>query len=799
MPVIFYYILKVILCSGILYGYYLLVLRNRVFHRWNRFFLLSIIPVSLVFPLAKINLVHNPASDTSNQVIKLLNVVSVGDETIISTSADTPALISGSVLIVAVYLLVTLVLLLMLFNMLYSLNRMIRKSAAQYIQDIRLIDTEVKGTPFSFFNNIFWDNKKIDIESAAGQQIFKHELAHVKEKHSADKLFINITLIFFWCNPFFWLIRRELGLIHEFIADHKAVEDSDTSALAAMILQAAYPQHNLGITNSFFSSSIKRRILMLTKMKNPKVNYISRILVLPLLTFLFTAFAIKVKHTITVKEIVLADAVVERPVTVVIDAGHGGRDAGTKAPGDIFEKDITLALAKKIWQLNTNPSVHILLTREADENLSVRDKVNWTMKQNPDMLISLHVGLDQNPLRSGFDMYIGNTPSKHTNNSKVLASILSEEIKATYKVSPELYRRESKGTWTLDAPGIDYPGVLIECGYMSNKDDLEFIIQRSNQEKIAKNILDAIIRYTKSYTGHKELLNISPVSEPPVTETFSAVPVAVNLPRPEIKLDETPTKDNRIVGMVNYNIQTAPLLHLTDTIRREIKSVDITKDDQIIVIYSDNTAVKVTKEEAAKMGVALPPVKNTFPLRTTIDSVLFIIDGNELPRGERPDLTVSPEQIKEIRVLKGEESIKKYNEKGRNGVVEITTKPDGNVEEKIVVGKPSNSIVFQQAEEEARFPGGEQAWIKYISRVINNHIDTLQKAGKTGTCVVQFIVDRNGDVSEVQALTMKDTRFARVVVDAVKNGPKWVPAMQNGNVVTSYRKQPVTFQIADVK
>ena len=147
------------------------------------------------------------------------------------------------------------------------------------------------------------------MESTTGKQIFKHELAHVQEKHSYDKLFINIVLIFFWCNPFYWLYRKELNMIHEFIADKKAVEDCDTAVFAAMVLQATYPQHRFQLTNNFFYSPIKRRLLMLTKNRNSKVNYIGRIMVLPLLVLIFAAFTIKVKNSSEVKKIQHSNAV----------------------------------------------------------------------------------------------------------------------------------------------------------------------------------------------------------------------------------------------------------------------------------------------------------------------------------------------------------------------------------------------------------------------------------------------------------------------------------------------------------
>ncbi len=62
---------------------------------------------------------------------------------------------------------------------------------------------------------------------------------------------------------------------------------------------------------------------------------------------------------------------------------------------------------------------------------------------------------------------------------------------------------------------------------------------------------------------------------------------------------------------------------------------------------------------------------------------------------------------------------------------------------------------------------------------------------------MEFIVDVNGNVSEVKATTMKNTRLAEVGIKAIKDGPKWKPAIQNGHLVTSYRKQAITFKLQD--
>src|SRR5450759_4607028 len=236
-----YYLLKIIICSGILYGYYLIALRDKVFHKWNRFYLLVAVVLSLLAPLIKIN-VWQESNAPKTQVVQFLQVVSTGDEFVYEYTKDKGNFqINASNLSFFIYIIVSGLLLAFLIQTLLKINRLKRNNKQTMVEGVNFINTNAKGTPFSFFNNIFW-NDKIDINTATGKQIFQHEVAHVQEKHSYDKVFINIILIFFWINHFFWLIRKELNIIHEFIADKKALEDSDTAAFAAMILQATYPQ-----------------------------------------------------------------------------------------------------------------------------------------------------------------------------------------------------------------------------------------------------------------------------------------------------------------------------------------------------------------------------------------------------------------------------------------------------------------------------------------------------------------------------------------------------------------------------
>mgnify|MGYP006375850559 FL=1 len=781
MLAIAYYILKVIICSGILFGYYSLALHNKIFHRWNRFYLLSAVVISLSFPLIKINIWHTPAED-DGQIIRLLNVVTTGDEYVYEASSSGSFHLSGEQVAMVVYAGISLALIIILFQALIKLSRLARRNPLQKIQHINLVQTEAKGTPFSFFRYIFW-NRNIDMHSDAGKKIFIHEMVHVTEKHSADKLFMHIVLIFFWCNPFFWLIRREMNMIHEFIADSKAIEDNDTAAFAAMILHAAYPQQAFGLTSSFFSSSIKRRLLMLTKMQNPSVHYISRLLALPLLTFIFVAFTVKTKQLLPNQNDV-QNIKLETPVTVVIDAGHGGDDGGAISKDGIREKDITLSLSKKIKALNSNKDVKIILTRDKDITQPVRDKVDFAVQQKPDLFISLHVGWanlkESDKNTSGFEIYLSQNQTAYTKQAQLLGSLVAGEIESTYGKTPQMKQRAGKGLWVLDAPSVNYPSLLIECGYMSNRNDLAFITNEGNQEKIARDILNAIERFAKA-------------------SEEGTVSLQADVNRLYISVSFTWQNDiseNNDKVSVKQNLYTG-----TDTLPANIKSVDITKDNQVIIIYKNNKAEKITKAEAIKRGV-VPVAKNDLveaPVRTPAifassrDSVLYFVDGVEIS-GDSIKMIV-PGEIYSIDVLKGESAEAKYGKRGKNGVIKITMKDKRSAVANSP--QPGNDKVFQKVETEAKFPGGDPAWAKFISGAISKVIDSLQDEGKTGTCVVQFIVDTKGNLSEVEAVTMPGTLLSRTVVDALKNGPKWIPAMQKGHKVTAYRRQPVTFQIAE--
>jgi protein TonB len=130
---------------------------------------------------------------------------------------------------------------------------------------------------------------------------------------------------------------------------------------------------------------------------------------------------------------------------------------------------------------------------------------------------------------------------------------------------------------------------------------------------------------------------------------------------------------------------------------------------------------------------------------------------------------------------------------------DVVNPPKVDQDSKVVSGPApyTAEVIFMKVEIEAEFPGGDAKWNDYVRRTMLAHMDELQDEGKSGTCEVQFIVDRTGVVSDVEALTMQGTKLAEIAVNAIRRGPNWYPAQQNGRMVKAFRRQKITFQMPE--
>lgn len=274
-----------ILVSAVMSAYYLLFLRDKTFHHYNRFYLLGTMVLSLLLPLLKVEYF---TIETDSRILLLLNQFNQNSSQEVENTFnfwDFGALILG---IVSFFLLAKLTL------GLVKIHQLKKEFPKESIEGITFYNTNLHDAPFSFFRNLFW-KKSILINSDLGKQILKHEMVHIEQKHSFDKLFVQIIQSLFWFNPIFYFIKKEITLIHEYLADKKAVKNADTRAFAQMLLASNFSGNVLPATSPFLSSNLKKRLKMLTQ-KNTKYSYARRILALPILFGVSFALLVNAKN-----------------------------------------------------------------------------------------------------------------------------------------------------------------------------------------------------------------------------------------------------------------------------------------------------------------------------------------------------------------------------------------------------------------------------------------------------------------------------------------------------------------------
>ncbi|MPS64269.1 M56 family metallopeptidase [Chryseobacterium sp.] len=299
-----FYILKVMICSGVLLGYYYLSLKDKTFHHYNRFYLLFSILISLLLPLIRLEDFTIEVNQNIYMLIDTVQNFSPSENT--NTHENLYYTVAFSVLgIISVYFLGKFI------YGTFKIHELKTKFERENIEGINFYRTDLTDAPFSYFKNLFWKNS-ITLNSEIGKQILKHEMVHIEQKHTFDKIILEIITSVFWFNPFYHLIKREINLIHEYLADKKAVKQSDTRAFAQMLLASHFSGTELPATSPFLSSNLKKRLTMLQKSQT-KFGYARRILALPVVFTVAFAYMVNAKN----KEIAKTNLEIEKVVSQI--------------------------------------------------------------------------------------------------------------------------------------------------------------------------------------------------------------------------------------------------------------------------------------------------------------------------------------------------------------------------------------------------------------------------------------------------------------------------------------------------
>jgi len=181
----------------------------------------------------------------------------------------------------------------------------------------------------------------------------------------------------------------------------------------------------------------------------------------------------------------------DRNFKLVIDAGHGGNDDGSKY-NNIKEKNITLAIAEKIKTLAPLYGVDVIMTRSSDVFINPIGRVAFADHQNADVYVSIHVNeLKAYNYVSGMQVYVSNH-NPQFNQSCVLGSAVAKSLSTDFKVFNKLQDR-AKNIYVLSENTL--PAVLVECGFMTNPADLKMLTDSAQETLIAKQILEGVSAY----------------------------------------------------------------------------------------------------------------------------------------------------------------------------------------------------------------------------------------------------------------------------------------------------------------
>jgi len=285
------YIFQVVLFQFLFIIIYDVFLRKETFFNWNRVYLLVTPLLSFVLPFIKISS-FTKLSPTA--FVNYLPAVILNPQESLQTAIP---------LSLSTYFtfLIGLGMALMLGLFLYKLNSLFilrQKGNIEKHNSHTLIIIDKKGLVFSFFKAIFMDKTFLN---QSHLHIIKHELIHIKQKHSYDLLLFELLKIIMWFNPAVYIFQKRITELHEFIADAKTIAPKNKTAFFNRLLTTTFKVTQVDFINQFYKHSlIKKRIMMTNKNKSKQVLKLKYLLLVPVLgSMLFYVSCSSTKNSIS--------------------------------------------------------------------------------------------------------------------------------------------------------------------------------------------------------------------------------------------------------------------------------------------------------------------------------------------------------------------------------------------------------------------------------------------------------------------------------------------------------------------
>jgi TonB family protein len=278
-------------CMAVLFAMYWFFLRKETYFRFNRFYLMGSILVACVLPV-----IHPGQFENGHGIYSWGGITGIADTINIPAVTITGGLgnvpdpsINWQHLIVVIYLTGAF---LLIARMTLGILRLIilrRSGRKECFDGYSIFYLKHEMAPFSFFNTIYLSGSLT--EGADKEYIVSHERIHIRQLHTLDNLFAELSLAILWFNPFMWFLRTALRDTHEYLADNGVLTGNvNRTSYQSLLLKQISGLFPLVVTSSF-NSTIKNRLKMMRKSKSSALAKFKPLLLVPILTFLTLVFA----------------------------------------------------------------------------------------------------------------------------------------------------------------------------------------------------------------------------------------------------------------------------------------------------------------------------------------------------------------------------------------------------------------------------------------------------------------------------------------------------------------------------
>lgn len=296
MESLLFYLLRTSIVMAVFYGFYKLFFSRNTFHKSNRVLLILIVVITSILPLFSFNLLSNinlPESEANLLDFSKLQIIEqVGNFEQKATFPWIPFLL---ILFVA-GMLFTFIRYIIGINQIQKIiasseKQFISNSEKQFISNNAVLCiTDKNISPFSWWTYIVISRK--DYTQDNSQTILSHEKAHIHMNHSMDMILFDLFTIFFWFNPFSWLLKREIQTVHEYMADEQVLNNGiDAKQYQYLLIRKSVGEHKFALANNFRERNLHKRITMMTKTKTSKRMKWNYAFALPVLFLAITALS----------------------------------------------------------------------------------------------------------------------------------------------------------------------------------------------------------------------------------------------------------------------------------------------------------------------------------------------------------------------------------------------------------------------------------------------------------------------------------------------------------------------------